>query len=57
MTSLTCLQPDLEKFNMSSLDADIVALMSRRAYDVAGSTSGVKVYLNGMRLPVSDIIY
>jgi len=54
-TDYTCITftPDLEKFNMSSLDADIVALMSRRAYDVAGSTSGVKVYLNGMRLPVN----
>jgi len=37
---------------MTSLDKDTVALLSRRAYDVAGSTSGVKVYLNGSRLPV-----
>lgn len=46
-------QPDLEKFGMSGLDADIVALFSRRAFDVAGSTKGVKVYLNGKRLPIS----
>lgn len=31
----------------------IVSLMTRRAYDVAASTRGVKVYLNGKRLPVS----
>ncbi|XP_037557472.1 DNA topoisomerase 2-alpha [Dermacentor silvarum] len=45
-------QPDLAKFKMDKLDADTVALLSRRAYDVAGCTRGVKVYLNGKRLPV-----
>lgn len=44
--------PDLSKFSMEKLDADTVALLSRRAYDVAGCTRGVKVYLNGKRLPV-----
>ncbi|XP_076242907.1 DNA topoisomerase 2 [Calliopsis andreniformis] len=46
--------PDLSKFKMQSLDDDIVALMSRRAYDVAASTRGVKVYLNGSRIPVKS---
>lgn len=46
--------PDLSKFRMTSLDKDIVDLMSRRAYDVAASTRGVRVYLNGKLLPVSD---
>jgi DNA gyrase/topoisomerase IV subunit B len=44
--------PDLSKFNMETLDKDIVGLMTRRAFDVAASTRGVKVYLNGKRLPV-----
>lgn len=44
--------PDLSKFRMTSLDKDIVDLMSRRAYDVAASTRGVRVYLNGKLLPV-----
>lgn len=44
--------PDLTKFKMNSLDDDIVALMSRRAYDIAASSRGVKVYLNGTRVPV-----
>lgn len=44
--------PDLVKFKMESLDKDIVSLMSRRAYDIAASTKGVKVYLNGKRVPV-----
>ncbi|KAJ1370195.1 DNA topoisomerase 2 [Parelaphostrongylus tenuis] len=37
---------------MKELDDDIIGLMSRRAYDVAGSTRGVKVFLNGKVLPV-----
>lgn len=50
-TSIT-FYPDLAKFKMTTLDKDIVALMSRRAYDVAGTSRGVKVLLNGKRLPV-----
>jgi len=46
-------QPDLKKFKMDSLDKDMVDLMSRRAYDIAASTGGVKVYLNDKRVPVS----
>ncbi|XP_062859298.1 DNA topoisomerase 2-alpha [Trichomycterus rosablanca] len=51
----TCIsfQPDLAKFKMESLDRDTVALLTRRAYDVAGSSKGVKVHLNGTKLPVS----
>ena len=44
--------PDLAKFKMDKLDGDIVSLMSRRAFDVAASTRGVKVFLNGKRVPV-----
>ncbi|XP_067824939.1 DNA topoisomerase 2-alpha isoform X2 [Heptranchias perlo] len=51
----TCItfQPDLPKFKMQILDKDIVAIMSRRAYDIAGTCKGVKVFLNGKKLPVS----
>uniref|UniRef100_A0A9J8C031 DNA topoisomerase 2 n=1 Tax=Cyprinus carpio carpio TaxID=630221 RepID=A0A9J8C031_CYPCA len=51
----TCVtfQPDLAKFKMEKLDKDIVALLTRRAYDVAGSCRGVKVMLNGKKLPVN----
>jgi len=51
-TSVT-FEPDLAKFKMETLDKDIVDLMTRRAYDIAASTHGVKVILNGKRLPVS----
>lgn len=51
----TCVtfQPDLSKFKMQTLDKDTVAIMTRRAYDIAGATKGVRVFLNGKRLPVS----
>nr|XP_020476493.1 DNA topoisomerase 2-beta isoform X2 [Monopterus albus] len=51
----TCVtfQPDLSKFKMEKLDKDILALLTRRAYDVAGSCRGVKVTLNGKKLPVN----
>lgn len=51
----TCVtfQPDLSKFKMTVLDKDSVALMSRRAYDIAGSAKNIKVFLNGKKLPVS----
>ncbi|KAM3727830.1 DNA topoisomerase 2 top-2 [Dirofilaria immitis] len=45
-------KPDLAKFKMTELDDDIVALMCRRAYDIAGSTRGVKVFLNNKQIPV-----
>ncbi|EPY78109.1 hypothetical protein CB1_001119005 [Camelus ferus] len=38
--------------NMGKADKDIVALMVRRAYDIAGSTKDVKVFLNGSKLPI-----
>uniref|UniRef100_A0A674N3J5 DNA topoisomerase 2 n=1 Tax=Takifugu rubripes TaxID=31033 RepID=A0A674N3J5_TAKRU len=51
----TCItfRPDLAKFKMSILDKDTLALMTRRAYDVAGATKGVRVFFNGKRLPVT----
>ena len=35
--------PDLAKFAMTRLERDTVALMKRRAYDVAATTPGVTV--------------
>ncbi|XP_032242612.2 DNA topoisomerase 2-alpha isoform X2 [Nematostella vectensis] len=50
----TCItfQPDLEKFKMETLDRDTVALLTRRAYDIAASVRGVSVILNGKKLKV-----
>jgi DNA topoisomerase-2 len=51
--------PDLERFQMSSMDADLVALLKKRAYDVAGSLSNshgkkLSVSLNGTTLPIKS---
>ncbi|CAL8088140.1 unnamed protein product [Calicophoron daubneyi] len=52
-TSIT-FYPDLKRFEMSELEADTVALFIRRAYDLAATTIGVKVFLNGKRLPIKS---
>ena len=45
--------PDMKKFSMSGLDADIVGLMQKRVYDIAGSIGEkTKVYLNNKRLSI-----
>lgn len=55
-------KPALSRFKMTtqleSLDTDTVSLLTKRAYDniIAGCTKGVKVFLNGKRLPVSTLI-
>ena len=49
--------PDLAKFKMEKLEADVVALFTRRAYDIAAASKGVKVFLNGKRLPVSILFF
>ncbi|XP_047341634.1 DNA topoisomerase 2 [Impatiens glandulifera] len=46
-------KPDLAKFNMDHLEEDVVSLMKKRVYDIAGCLGKtVKVELNGQRLPV-----
>lgn len=55
-SDFTCITfyPDLAKFKMDVLEKDIVAIMTRRAFDIAGCTRGVKVFLNGKKLPVNN---
>ncbi|KAJ8320492.1 hypothetical protein KUTeg_002079 [Tegillarca granosa] len=52
----TCItfHPDLSKFKMDCLDKDTVDLFTRRAYDIAASTKGVRVMLNGKKLPIKS---
>ncbi|EJK75837.1 hypothetical protein THAOC_02435 [Thalassiosira oceanica] len=53
-------QPDLKRFNMNGqLDSDTTGLLSKRAYDIAGSMSmkggkKLSVFLNGKKLPIKD---
>ncbi len=43
-------KPDLQRFGMEQLDEDIVALMTKRVYDIAGCNPTLKVTLNGNRI-------
>ncbi|KAK8255374.1 DNA topoisomerase II [Phyllosticta capitalensis] len=47
-------KPDFAKFKMSGIDNDFEALAKRRVYDIAGTTKGLKVYLNGDRIKVKN---
>jgi len=55
-TSVT-FYPDLKKFRMNRMDEDVVSLLTKRAYDLAGvSDSKVKVFLNGERIDVKNFV-
>lgn len=48
-------KPDLAKFNMATLEDDVVALMKKRVVDMAGCLGNtVKVELNGKRVPIKS---
>lgn len=46
-------KPDFEKFGMDMMDDDFEALVKRRVYDMAGTATGVKVWLNDSRIKIS----
>lgn len=45
-------KPDLEKFHMETLDSDILGVLRRRVYDIAGTVRDVNVSLNGTTLKI-----
>jgi DNA topoisomerase-2 len=46
--------PDYERFHMNNgIDDDLEALIYRRVYDLAGTMTGVKVWLNGEHLKIN----
>ena len=48
-------KPDLARFGLETLSDDMIALMRKRTYDIAGTgTANLKVYLNGTRLPIKS---
>ncbi|PPR98423.1 hypothetical protein GOBAR_AA22235 [Gossypium barbadense] len=50
-------KPDLAKFNMTHLEDDVVALMRKRVFDLAGCLGKtVKVELNGKRIAVKSFL-
>lgn len=52
-TSIT-FQPDLERFGLESLTDDVVSLLQRRVYDIAGTHSRIKVFLNDKRIEANN---
>ena len=46
--------PDFKKFKMQNMDDDFEALVKRRVYDLAGTSRGVKVWLNGERIKINS---
>ena len=48
-------EPDFRKFKMTELDNDIISLLKKRVYDVAGtSPSRVKVFLNDKKINIDN---
>ncbi|KAK9455436.1 DNA topoisomerase [Dipodascopsis uninucleata] len=47
-------KPDLRLFGMTELDDDLIGIMMRRVYDLAGTVKNVKVYLNNERLKIRN---
>jgi DNA topoisomerase-2 len=48
-------EPDLSAFKLKEISKDMVGLMARRAYDIAGCTGKeVSVYYNNKKIPVRD---
>ena len=53
----TCVtfRPDLKRFGMEHLDDDIISLMTKRVFDMAGCTpASVKVKLNGKMIDIKN---
>lgn len=46
--------PDLARFGMTEFDDDLVSLIYKRVYDMAGITKGVKVFLNEKKVTVNS---
>jgi DNA topoisomerase-2 len=50
----TAFRPDLERFGMTCLDKDTVALLTKRVYDIAGCNPSVRVSLNERWIRLDD---
>ena len=46
--------PDFAKFKLDGIDDDFEDLVKRRVYDLAGTSRGVKVYLNGEKIKINS---
>ncbi len=48
--------PEFKRFGMEAFDEDIIALMHKRVYDMAGLLPSVRVSLNGKELSVNSFL-
>ena len=48
--------PEFKRFGMEKFDNDIVALMKKRVYDMAGMLPCVKVFLNEKLLEINSFL-
>ncbi|KAF2070654.1 hypothetical protein CYY_008032 [Polysphondylium violaceum] len=55
-TDYTCITfyPELKRFGMTHMDEDLIALLTKRVYDVAGCNTSLKVSLNGKDLGIKS---
>eukprot|EP01132_Coremiostelium_polycephalum_P007836 gene7836-9650_t len=56
VSDYTCITffPELSRFGMTHFDEDLIALLNKRVYDVAGCNPSIKVYLNGTELGIKS---
>ncbi|TPX65567.1 hypothetical protein SpCBS45565_g05063 [Spizellomyces sp. 'palustris'] len=47
-------KPDLSKFGMTEMDNDLIAVLKRRVYDLAGVVPNAKVFLNDERIKIKN---
>jgi DNA topoisomerase-2 len=47
-------KPDFSKFNIYELSDDLINLMKKRVYDIAGINSNIKVYYNNELIKISN---
>uniref|UniRef100_A0A0K0F960 DNA topoisomerase 2 n=1 Tax=Strongyloides venezuelensis TaxID=75913 RepID=A0A0K0F960_STRVS len=46
--------PDLSRFNMKSINNEVINILRKRAFDIAGTCDGIKVSFNGDLINVSN---
>ena len=47
-------KPDLKRLNMEEISIDAEILLQKRVYDLTGSLRGIKVFLNGERIKMTN---
>lgn len=48
--------PDLARFNMQEITTDMLSLLRKRVYDIAGTTRGIRVHFNNSPVPIRNFL-